>query len=57
MVGTRKETVMKAAISLIVSAFFACYTSIDFALCFTVTIAALELYGYFTDDTDDEKAL
>jgi len=48
---------MKSAISLIVSAFFACYTSIDFALCFTVTIAALELYGYFTDDTDDEKAL
>lgn len=48
---------MKAAISLIVSAFFATHTGLDFALCFTVTIAALDLYGYFTDDTDDKKAL
>lgn len=47
---------MKAAISLIVSAFFASYTGIDFALCFTVTMATLELYGYFSDDTDDKNA-
>ena len=56
MAWTRKENVMKAAISLIVSVFFASYTGIDFVLCFTVTMITLDLYGYFSDDTDDKNA-
>lgn len=55
MVIARKEITMKAAISLVVSAFFASCTGAEFVMCFTVTMAALELYGYFADDTTDDK--
>lgn len=52
----RKEIAMKAVISLIVSAVFATYTGEDFITLCTVTLAALEVYGYW-NDTDDKNAL
>ena len=47
---------MKTVISLIVSVVFARYTGLDFITLYTVTLTALEVYGYW-NDTDDKNAL
>ena len=44
---------MKTVISLIVSVVFARYTGLDFITLYTVTLTALEVYGYW-NDTDDK---
>lgn len=48
--------VMKTVIGLIVSVVFARYTGLDFIALYTVTLTALEVYGYW-NDTDDKNAL
>lgn len=47
---------MKTVISLIVSVVFAKYTGIDFVMLYTVTMTAIDVYGYW-NDTDDKNAL
>lgn len=47
---------MRTVISLIVSAVFAKYTSVDFIMLYTVALTALDVYGYWSD-TDDKNAL
>lgn len=47
---------MRTVISLIVSVVFASYTGLDFVMLYTVTLTAIEVYGYW-NDTDDKNAL
>lgn len=45
----RKEIAMRAVISLIVSIIFAIFTGTDFVILYTVTLTALDVYGYWSD--------